>query len=255
MIPVHFAGLPAPIDADPRAGRPRRGDHRGRGARARRRLGRGRGRLLRPLRHGDLQPPPDQGDHLRRGRRRDHARPRPWPSGCAVFRHHGMVRDPERFVHPEGAGDEGGWYHEQQDLGFNYRLSDVHAALGHSQLGKLDDLVARRNAIAARYREGLAGIDSLELPPQPRRRRPPRLPPLRRPPARGRRAAGSSSTSGSRERRHPRPGPLHTRLPASLLPRTPSATGPGSARRRSATTRAASRSPATRTSPQPTRTA
>jgi perosamine synthetase len=85
----------------------------------------------------------------------------------AVFRHHGMVRDPERFVHPEGAGDEGPWYHEQQYLGFNYRLSDVHAALGHSQLGKLDDHVARRNAVAARYREGLAGIDGLELPPQP----------------------------------------------------------------------------------------
>lgn len=85
----------------------------------------------------------------------------------AVFRHHGMVRDPERFVHPEGAGDEGPWYHEQQHLGFNYRLSDVHAALGESQLGKLDDHVARRNAVAARYREGLAGIDGLELPPRP----------------------------------------------------------------------------------------
>ncbi len=83
----------------------------------------------------------------------------------AVFRHHGMVRDPERFIHPEGAGDEGPWYHEQQHLGFNYRLSDVHAALGHSQLGKLDAHVAARNAIAARYREGLAEIDGLGLPP------------------------------------------------------------------------------------------
>lgn len=85
----------------------------------------------------------------------------------AVFRHHGMVRDPARFIHPEGAGDEGPWYHEQQYLGFNYRLSDVHAALGHSQLGKLDRHVAARNAIAARYREGLAGIEGLDLPPQP----------------------------------------------------------------------------------------
>jgi len=85
----------------------------------------------------------------------------------AVFRHHGMVRDRERFIHPEGAGDEGPWYHEQQHLGFNYRLSDVHAALGHSQLGKLDDHVSRRNAVAARYREELAGIDGLALPPEP----------------------------------------------------------------------------------------
>jgi perosamine synthetase len=85
----------------------------------------------------------------------------------ACFRQHGMVRDPERFLHPEGAGDEGPWYHEQQHLGFNYRLSDVHAALGRSQLRKLDDHVAARNAVAARYREGLSGIDGLELPPQP----------------------------------------------------------------------------------------
>jgi UDP-4-amino-4,6-dideoxy-N-acetyl-beta-L-altrosamine transaminase len=82
----------------------------------------------------------------------------------AAFRHHGMVRDPERLLYAEG---EGPWYHEQQHLGFNYRLSDVHAALGASQLGKLDDHVARRNAVATRYREALAGIDGLELPPRP----------------------------------------------------------------------------------------
>ncbi len=85
----------------------------------------------------------------------------------STFRQHGMVRDPERFVHPEGAGNEGPWYHEQQHLGFNYRLSDVHAALGESQLVKLDDHVAARNAVASRYREGLTGIEGLELPPQP----------------------------------------------------------------------------------------
>jgi perosamine synthetase len=78
------------------------------------------------------------------------------------FRTHGMVRDRERLLHGEG---EGPWYHEQQYLGFNYRLSDVHAALGASQLRKLDDHVARRNAVAARYREALAGIDGLRLPP------------------------------------------------------------------------------------------
>jgi dTDP-4-amino-4,6-dideoxygalactose transaminase len=80
----------------------------------------------------------------------------------AVFRQHGMVRDPERLLHGEG---EGPWYHEQQHLGFNYRLSDVHAALATSQLRKLDDHVARRNAVASRYREALAGIDGLTLPP------------------------------------------------------------------------------------------
>lgn len=84
-----------------------------------------------------------------------------------AFRQHGMVRDPDRFVHPEGGGENGPWYHEQQYLGFNYRLSDVHAALGGSQLGKLDDHVAARNAVAARYREALAGVEGLGLPPEP----------------------------------------------------------------------------------------
>jgi perosamine synthetase len=81
----------------------------------------------------------------------------------SAFRTHGMVRDPARLLHGEGQGP---WYHEQQQLGFNYRLSDVHAALGASQLRKLDDHVARRNAVAARYREELAGVDGLTLPPE-----------------------------------------------------------------------------------------
>jgi len=82
----------------------------------------------------------------------------------AEFRHHGMVRDRERLLH---AGEsDGPWYHEQQHLGFNYRLSDVHSALGESQLRKLDDHVAKRNAVAFRYREGLAGIEGLRLPPE-----------------------------------------------------------------------------------------
>jgi len=85
-----------------------------------------------------------------------------------AFRQHGMVRDPDRFVRPpEGGGEAAPWYHEQQHLGFNYRLSDLHAALGESQLGKLDDHVAARNAVAARYREALDGIEGLDLPPGP----------------------------------------------------------------------------------------
>ena len=77
------------------------------------------------------------------------------------FRTHGMVREPERLGRP----DEGGWYMEQQFLGFNYRLSDVHSALGRSQLRKLEEFVAGRNRVAARYRDELAGLESVELPP------------------------------------------------------------------------------------------
>lgn len=75
----------------------------------------------------------------------------------ARFRSHGIVRGSDPA--------EGGWFQEQVELGFNYRLTDIHAALGRSQLGRLDAFIARRNAVAARYREGLGGVDALELAP------------------------------------------------------------------------------------------
>jgi perosamine synthetase len=49
-------------------------------------------------------------------------------------------------------------------LGFNYRLTDVACALGIAQLARLDETLAARTRIAARYREGLAGIEGLQLP-------------------------------------------------------------------------------------------
>ncbi|MFN8018482.1 MAG: DegT/DnrJ/EryC1/StrS family aminotransferase [Acidimicrobiales bacterium] len=70
------------------------------------------------------------------------------------FRNHGIERLPE--VDP--------WYYEVRSLGFNYRLTDLQAALGASQLAKLDGLIERRNQIAQRYREGLADLPLL-LPP------------------------------------------------------------------------------------------
>lgn len=76
------------------------------------------------------------------------------------FRTHGMVRDPERVTRADG-----GWYMEQQSLGFNYRLSDIHSALGRSQLARLDAFVAGRNRVAERYRAALAGVEGIELPP------------------------------------------------------------------------------------------
>jgi len=78
------------------------------------------------------------------------------------FRTHGMVRDEDRLRRP----GEGGWYMEQQMLGFNYRLSDVHSALGTSQLAKLEPFLARRNEIAARYRAALDDVPQLVLAPE-----------------------------------------------------------------------------------------
>lgn len=71
-----------------------------------------------------------------------------------MFRSHGMEREPTHFVDPP----EGPWVYEMQALGYNYRLTDLHAALGVSQLGRLDEILAARGAIAAGYDRLLAGM-------------------------------------------------------------------------------------------------
>lgn len=77
-----------------------------------------------------------------------------------MFRNHGFVTDAAELE-----GDHGGWYREQRVLGFNYRLSDIHSALGASQLTKLDGFIERRNELAERYRAALADVNELELAP------------------------------------------------------------------------------------------
>ncbi|WP_028535916.1 UDP-4-amino-4,6-dideoxy-N-acetyl-beta-L-altrosamine transaminase [Paludibacterium yongneupense] len=63
------------------------------------------------------------------------------------LRSHGITRDDSTFSQPS----PGPWYYEQQGLGFNYRMTDIHAALGLSQLTHLEPFVAARNALARRY--------------------------------------------------------------------------------------------------------
>ncbi len=70
------------------------------------------------------------------------------------LRSHGITRDPAAM---QGDSD-GPWYYQQIELGYNYRLTDLQAALGHSQLQRLDDYVTRRHAIAARYDAALAAL-------------------------------------------------------------------------------------------------
>lgn len=77
----------------------------------------------------------------------------------ATLRSHGITRDPVR-MHRE---PDGPWYYEQLDLGYNYRMTDIQAALGLSQLDRLDELVERRNLLARRYDQLLAGLP-LQLP-------------------------------------------------------------------------------------------
>lgn len=72
----------------------------------------------------------------------------------ALYRSHGITRDPARLT----IADAPPWYYEQQALGFNYRMIDIEAALGVSQLTRLDEFVDRRNALAARYDALLADL-------------------------------------------------------------------------------------------------
>ena len=65
----------------------------------------------------------------------------------ARLRTHGATRVTDEMVF----ASDGPWYYEQQDLGFNYRLTDLQAALGVSQLARLDSFLARRRALAERY--------------------------------------------------------------------------------------------------------
>jgi perosamine synthetase len=68
-----------------------------------------------------------------------------------------------RSLRNQGRGDEGGWL-EHVRLGYNYRLSDVGAAIGIGQLEKLDEILELRGKVARRYDELLAGIAGVELP-------------------------------------------------------------------------------------------
>jgi len=78
-----------------------------------------------------------------------------------LFRHHGIQKDPRFFQTQEKVGD---YYQELQFQGMNYRLSDLHAALGRSQLTRLDRHIERRRSIAQVYYQKLDGFDNLVLP-------------------------------------------------------------------------------------------
>jgi UDP-4-amino-4,6-dideoxy-N-acetyl-beta-L-altrosamine transaminase len=78
-----------------------------------------------------------------------------------LLRSHGMTRDPAEL---ERQG-EGGWYYEQKLLGFNYRMTDLQAALGLSQLKRLDHMHAQRESLASRYDSLLSDLP-LILPPR-----------------------------------------------------------------------------------------
>jgi UDP-4-amino-4,6-dideoxy-N-acetyl-beta-L-altrosamine transaminase len=73
----------------------------------------------------------------------------------SLFRSHGITRNEELFEGPS----HGPWYYEQVDLGYNYRMTDVQAALGLSQHAKLNSFLERRHEIAAVYDKEFGGLE------------------------------------------------------------------------------------------------
>lgn len=71
-----------------------------------------------------------------------------------LLRSHGITRDETRMT----GASEGGWYYEQIDIGYNYRITELQAALGVSQMQRLDHYIARRHAIARRYDNALSAL-------------------------------------------------------------------------------------------------
>lgn len=72
----------------------------------------------------------------------------------ALLRSHGITRDPELMR----GESHGGWYYQQIDLGFNYRMTELQAALGVSQMQRLDDFVSARHVLSKRYNEILSTL-------------------------------------------------------------------------------------------------
>jgi perosamine synthetase len=78
------------------------------------------------------------------------------------FARQGLVRDPDEFI----LAERGPWHQEVHDVGLNYRLSDMQAALGISQLSKLSVFKARRAAIKAVYDDAFRGLAGVDIPVQ-----------------------------------------------------------------------------------------
>ncbi len=79
----------------------------------------------------------------------------------SILRTHAIVRDSAKMTH----APDGEWYYQQIDLGYNYRMTDFQAALGYSQMDRLDAFVTRRRQLAEQYDKLLAGL-SVRTPQQ-----------------------------------------------------------------------------------------
>lgn len=78
-----------------------------------------------------------------------------------LFRSHGITRDENLMTRNDGP-----WFYQQLDLGYNYRITDIQCALGCSQMKKLDRFLARRKEIVAHYNEAFADCENIVTPYQ-----------------------------------------------------------------------------------------
>ncbi len=78
-----------------------------------------------------------------------------------LFRSHGITRDASMMTRNDGS-----WFYQQLDLGYNYRITDIQCALGCSQMGKLDRFLQRRKELVQRYNEAFAGCKNIVCPYQ-----------------------------------------------------------------------------------------
>lgn len=78
-----------------------------------------------------------------------------------LFRSHGITRDESQMTRNEGS-----WFYQQIDLGYNYRMTDIQCALGCTQMKKLDRFIARRREIVERYNEAFADCENIVIPYQ-----------------------------------------------------------------------------------------
>jgi dTDP-4-amino-4,6-dideoxygalactose transaminase len=99
-----------------------------------------------------------------------------WAAKARLLRTHGITRNPEEFaglLDPLSSNSDllssvlaerGPWYYEMQELGYNYRITDLQCALGRSQLQRLPEFIARRQEIAFRYNQAFSTLDWLTTP-------------------------------------------------------------------------------------------
>jgi dTDP-4-amino-4,6-dideoxygalactose transaminase len=77
-----------------------------------------------------------------------------------LFRSHGITKEPQRLIQNDGP-----WYYEMQELGYNYRITDIQCALGISQMKKIEKFISRRKLIARIYDDAFRENPHIVIPP------------------------------------------------------------------------------------------